>query len=1100
MKKVLRVISLFLATAFLFTFNSSISKKLIMHADQTTKILSDDDLAAAYSAELPNRVSVHDPSVVYDGNGTYYIFGSHMAWAKSTDLKNWATFINNINSNYSNIFEQNFEWAAMGDSAYAPSGNLWAPDVIYNQELGKWCMYMSINGWSWNSSIAMLTADSLDGDWTYAGTVIYSGFTDANNNHDFNLTDYQQVTGDTSLPARYKQSPYTCRDGSTTTATTTWNTSYGAHAIDPCVFYDENGNLYMTYGSWSGGIYIIELDELTGLRDYSVSYDYVANSSDPYMGIKLAGGGGTSGEASYVEYIDGYYYLFVTNGGLVANGGYNMRVYRSENPTGPYTDISEKSPKYTSYVNNINNNIGTRLMSYYKWSYQKFAQVAQGHNSAVVGPDGKAYLVYHTRTNNGTEGHSVRVHQLFTTQNHYLVAAPFEYDGETISSNGYSDEEIAGTYEVILQSHTNYSNLEYRAGEEVILNPDGTISGAYSGTWSILNGEPYCNLMVNGISYEGVFVEQTLENTNIKTMAFTAVNENGICIWGAKYPAPEAAIAMAEKNISIANETYGNMTLPASSLFGVTISWESSNPSVISSSGQLNKPSVDTEVTLTATFARDNCIYHKEFKVLAHKGITDYNEMQVLGTAFINDPQDLSSRLNRSLSIPNPYLNNEEIDFQKGVKIKFDVEPTGAIHTLGTIISFLGNGGDSGRLYFTPGSYLGYNATGGYFDANLYQYGLVKDYIGSGQATVEICLSNSGFEVYVNGEKAYDKTILENPATGSGTLTDYSNMMNWLVGTADTVYFGAGSWWEATGWDEALCKISNVYFYAYFIAQEPETTTVSETTTSEPPVTTTAESSIETTTAPPVTTTVSTSAETTTAMTTTTSTTASITTAATTSSSTSANAASTTKRETLASGTTSVAAAPYISVAEVPQSIKNPEMVKIEADEAAFSQPAEIRLKDADVQTKTVIEQALAGKINADAKIFPMDIGIYAKGTNTKLQPQNGNMVTITCPIPEELLAYKDKIAVVCVVDGKLEVLHTGLLNKDGVWCVVFKASHFSPYAFVVDETGKLSTLAAGEQVRDSAMPIARNGIPYAIAIFCFAAAAVLLKRGKSRR
>lgn len=129
-----------------------------------------------------------------------------------------------------------------------------------------------------------------------------------------------------------------------------------------------------------------------------------------------------------------------------------------------------------------------------------------------------------------------------------------------------------------------------------------------------------------------------------------------------------------------------------------------------------------------------------------------------------------------------------------------------------------------------------------------------------------------------------------------------------------------------------------------------------------------------------------------------------------------------------------------------------------------------------------------------------MDIGIYAKGTNTKLQPQNGNMVTITCPIPKELLAYKDKIAVVCVVDGKLEVLHTGLLNKDGVWCVVFKASHFSPYAFVVDETGKLSTLAAGEQVRDSAMPIARNGIPYAIAIFCFAAAAVLLKRGKSRR
>ena len=39
------------------------------------------------------RVSVHDPSVIKDGN-TYYIFGSHIEAAKTNDLQNWTRFSN----------------------------------------------------------------------------------------------------------------------------------------------------------------------------------------------------------------------------------------------------------------------------------------------------------------------------------------------------------------------------------------------------------------------------------------------------------------------------------------------------------------------------------------------------------------------------------------------------------------------------------------------------------------------------------------------------------------------------------------------------------------------------------------------------------------------------------------------------------------------------------------------------------------------------------------------------------------------------------------------------------------------------------------------
>ncbi len=85
------------------------------------------------------KVTVHDPSIVLDEKtGMYYIFGSHMAWAKSEDMISWAIFSNNINTDYATLFAAEAEWAQKAGGTYAVSGNLWAPDVIYNEEMGKW--------------------------------------------------------------------------------------------------------------------------------------------------------------------------------------------------------------------------------------------------------------------------------------------------------------------------------------------------------------------------------------------------------------------------------------------------------------------------------------------------------------------------------------------------------------------------------------------------------------------------------------------------------------------------------------------------------------------------------------------------------------------------------------------------------------------------------------------------------------------------------------------------------------------------------------------------------------------------------------------------
>jgi arabinan endo-1,5-alpha-L-arabinosidase len=507
--------------------------------------------ATAYELQ---RVSVHDPSIVWDPSSkTYYIFGSHRAVAKTTDLMSWTTVGPVVSTTAFKTpavkkvkkggveYDLDFNaeaWSRRGSASYDISGNLWAPDVIWNPIMKKWCMYMSVNGDNWYSSIVLLTADQIEGPYTYQAPVVISGFQSGDSYKD---TDLEVVIGtQSSLPERYD------------VGGNGWRTRW-PNCIDPCVFYDEKGKLWMTYGSWFGGIFMLELDENTGLRDYDVTYELTGSGDgitiDPYYGKKIAGGHGVSGEASYMEYIGGYYFLFVTYGGLTADGGYQIRVFRSEKPDGPYEDVRGTAATYINYRENFGANAtdsrGVNIFGAYgDWGNQtmgKNSERSQGHNSIIAAEDGRTYLVYHTRFQNRSEEHEVRVHQVFQNEDGWLVAAPFEYTGEQVKSADIATSQqiptsqIAGNYKLLTHKFKlDHTRSELATPVDVQLNADGTISGEVSGKWSVKEGTSYMTIQIGNDEYKGVMVEQTLEPTSEKAAAFTAVAKNGVTIWGYK--------------------------------------------------------------------------------------------------------------------------------------------------------------------------------------------------------------------------------------------------------------------------------------------------------------------------------------------------------------------------------------------------------------------------------------------------------------------------------------------------------------------------------------------------------------------------------------
>ncbi|BBF42612.1 arabinan endo-1,5-alpha-L-arabinosidase [Lachnospiraceae bacterium KM106-2] len=459
------------------------------------------------------KASVHDPSIITDDKGNYYIFGSHMEAAKSTDLKTWKSFatgVNRTNPLFDNLFDSSmkaFQFVGKNtDGGYS----VWAPDVIYNKKMKKYVMYFCTSSTYVKSNLCFATADKIEGPYHYQDTILYSGFTRST----IKQTNFYDI-----MPKGTKLSEYINMGQ--------YNNIKWPNCIDPTIFYDADGKMWMVYGSWSGGIFLLEIDEATGQPIHPKADE--KNQVDAYFGKRLIGGGHNSIEGPYIMYdpVSEYYYLFVSYGKLESNGGYQIRLFRSKKVDGTYTDVAGKTLGYVV----DHSKYGVKMMGNYTFPSLTKSYMAPGHNSAFIDKDGKLYVVYHQRFDDGQEFHEPRVHQMFRTKNGWLAAAPFATNGESLRKKGYSEDEVRGVY-YLVNHKTDISDTIHKSKK--ITLEDEKVTGSSTGSYKLDSNKPNISIQIGNDTYEGVIIEMKDEAGN-QTICFSGVSKDNQTIWAVRY-------------------------------------------------------------------------------------------------------------------------------------------------------------------------------------------------------------------------------------------------------------------------------------------------------------------------------------------------------------------------------------------------------------------------------------------------------------------------------------------------------------------------------------------------------------------------------------
>ncbi|GAA2269951.1 arabinan endo-1,5-alpha-L-arabinosidase [Streptomyces hawaiiensis] len=231
--------------------------------------------ASAYPnpGRVTGDVVTHDPSMIRTSSGQYLLYATGGGIANKTSGDRTAF------RNGADAFSSRPSWWRN----YSSVPEAWAPDISYQG--GKYLMYYSVSTFgSKISAIGLATSSTgRPGSWTDQGTVYTS------------------------------------------------NSSSNFNAIDPNLFVNDDGKWWLSFGSWSTGIKMIQIDPATGkqLSSHTTRYSLASRPT-----------GTEAVEAPFIVKRGGYYYLFASYDTCCNGTGstYKVKVGRASGVTGPYRD------------------------------------------------------------------------------------------------------------------------------------------------------------------------------------------------------------------------------------------------------------------------------------------------------------------------------------------------------------------------------------------------------------------------------------------------------------------------------------------------------------------------------------------------------------------------------------------------------------------------------------------------------------------------------------------------------------------------------------------------------------------------------------------
>jgi len=424
----------------------------------------------------------------------------------------------------------------------------WAPCVYYNAPDQTYYLYYSCSAYGTrNSFIGCAKSKTLDKGWEDCGQLIHTR------------------TGDGK---KY-------------------------NAIDPTVFKDADGKLWMIYGSFFGGIAIVQLDPkdpskllhpgthgtTIACRGYEKVYEQDGFEGKPTVSVdgQSFTAYGIEGASIVYNPETKYYYLFVSYDRLALT--YHVRVGRSKNVEGPYLDYNGKPLVYDQEKQGPEEVNGTKLIGPYRWKSTGAGWVGTGHTTLFYTADKN--LMFGSNSKDRPNGTSfVGLRRVFWTDDGWPLLSPCIYGGEDLlftefasdnekESNLVTVDSILNSgesaqWDFIVFSVTDDTTFR-RIDESTVftLKKDGTIEGG--GKWKIGywnsdmemgdgvtkdgkgfeqiflgNGVSMLVELPGGVKAKGVCAYGWDQDRKCQTVFFTGLTETGIPVWGQRTPTPEA--------------------------------------------------------------------------------------------------------------------------------------------------------------------------------------------------------------------------------------------------------------------------------------------------------------------------------------------------------------------------------------------------------------------------------------------------------------------------------------------------------------------------------------------------------------------------------